>query len=139
MAFVATSPASLEYNCIAWAAGETDRWWWPDSMGLSYWPEGVPRRETVDAFVQAYRTLGYESCDSQSPEFGVEKIAIYVNDLGLRRPTHAARQLPSGKWTSKLGRREDIDHDGLHGDYPPDCRYGQVAVILSRPRPAAGD
>jgi hypothetical protein len=29
-----TSPPSLEYNCVAWAAGDTDHWWQP---GV-YWP-----------------------------------------------------------------------------------------------------
>jgi hypothetical protein len=31
----------------------------------------------------------------------------------MPEPTHAARQLPSGRWTSKLVLREDIEHD-LH-------------------------
>lgn len=26
--FTATSPTSTAYNCIAWAAGQTDEWWW---------------------------------------------------------------------------------------------------------------
>ena len=34
-----TSPADDGYNCIAWAATETDRWWWPDPFGAGYWPE----------------------------------------------------------------------------------------------------
>ncbi|TAF36353.1 MAG: hypothetical protein EAZ69_10585 [Oscillatoriales cyanobacterium] len=44
-------------------------------------------------------------------------------------PTHAARQLANGKWTSKLGWLEDIEHelDGLTGD-----RYGVVGQILKR-------
>jgi len=37
------------YNCIAFAAGETHRWWWP--MG-AYWPEPAPRDETVDSFIR---------------------------------------------------------------------------------------
>jgi hypothetical protein len=58
---------------------------------------------------------------------GVEKIAIYVrSDI----PSHVARQLPNGKWTSKLGLREDIEHDleALEGP-----EYGSVVLILSRP------
>lgn len=45
-------------------------------------------------------------------------------------PTHAARQLENGKWTSKLGQLEDIEHelDGLVGD-----KYGIVVTILRRP------
>ena len=132
MGFAATSPATPEYNCIAWAAGETDRWWWPDPMRLGAWPPGVPRQETLEAFLQAYETLGYEPCESDTLDPGVEKVAIYVDDAG--RPTHAARQLPSRKWTSKLGRAEDIEHDSLHEDYPPGCRCGQVAATLARGR-----
>jgi regulator of protease activity HflC (stomatin/prohibitin superfamily) len=44
-------------------------------------------------------------------------------------PVHAARQLPSGMWTSKLGALEDIEHqlEGLAGD-----RYGKIGQILKR-------
>ncbi len=43
--------------------------------------------------------------------------------------TRAARQLPNGKWTSKLGRWQDIEHelDGLVGEM-----YGTVKQILKR-------
>jgi hypothetical protein len=43
--------------------------------------------------------------------------------------TRAARQLPNGKWTSKLGRWQDIEHelDGLVG-----AMYGTVRQILKR-------
>ena len=123
-----TSPATNEYNCIAWAAGESDRWWWPDPSGISYWPEGAPRQETLEAFLVAFSTVGFELCSSEVPEGGVEKVAIYVNALG--EPTHMARQLSSGGWTSKLGKSEDIEHqfDSLDGSQV----YGSVAYILKR-------
>lgn len=44
--------------------------------------------------------------------------------------THAARQLPDGSWTSKLGPDEDILHrtpQALVGDL-----YGQVQAIMKR-------
>jgi hypothetical protein len=100
-----TSP-SADYNCIAWAAGDTHNWWWPDELD-SYWPSGVVREETLDAFFAAYATLNYERCDDGSLESGVEKIAIYSSSDG---PQHVARQLPNGHWTSKLGPDEDIEH-----------------------------
>jgi len=31
-----TSLYSDEYNCIAWAANDTESWWWPSEDG--YWP-----------------------------------------------------------------------------------------------------
>ena len=46
-----TSPTTWEYNCIAWAVGITDAWWWPVPGRL--WPPNVPREETLAAFVAA--------------------------------------------------------------------------------------
>ncbi len=128
--FHETSPATPEYNCIAWAAAEDGDWWWPDAFGDYYWPSGVPRLETLEAFIAAYFLLGYTSCDTADLEPGYEKVALYLNPQGM--PTHAARQLPSGNWTSKLGRLEDIEHnmlDGLTGEL-----YGKVGQILKRSR-----
>src|ERR1700691_1845994 len=64
--------------------------------------------------MQAYGTRGFFACKDGSLEPGVEKIAIYgTGDPGLEAPTHAALQLESGKWTSKLGKCEDIVHNTL--------------------------
>lgn len=125
------SPRSAAYNCIAWAGGDSQRFWWPDADGKAYWPSSVPREPTVDAFLEAFRGIGYEQCDDGAPEDGVEKIAIYSTRAG--EPTHAARQLESGKWTSKLGLAEDIEHErpeGLEGS-----KYGTVHTYMGRPRP----
>ena len=45
-------------------------------------------------------------------------------------PTHASRQLSNGRWTSKLGPSERIEHDfdALEG-----AAYGQIAQIMRRP------
>jgi hypothetical protein len=123
-----TSPATPNYNCIAWAAEDETAWWWPDLFGDYYWPPQVPRAETLAAFIEAYATLGYQLCLDSDTEQDFEKIVIYVNVQGI--PTHAARQLPTGNWTSKLGQLEDIQHstlDGLCGDL-----YGQVGATLKR-------
>ena len=121
-----TSPTDPFYNCAAWAVAESDRWWWPDSMGVGYWPAGVPRVETLDAFVQAYATLGYTPVDKPTTLTGYPWVAIYAK-AGI--PTHVCRQLPNGLWTSKLGNAEDIEHalEGLSG-----AVYGTVAMILER-------
>lgn len=123
-----TSPKSEEYNCFAWAVEENDRWWQPIPGEQFYWPDGVPQEETLEAYVQAYQTLGYERAGNEILETRYQKIAIYVDLNGI--PTHAARQLPNGKWTSKLGWLEDIEHelDGLAGEM-----YGTVAQILKCP------
>jgi hypothetical protein len=127
--FRVTSPAARDYNCIAWAAGDTARWWWPDpdpADAAAFWPPGAPREETVDAFVAAFATLGYAPGSGDELEPGFEKVALFASGAA---PTHAARQLPSGRWTSKLGLREDIEHD-LHAVSGE--AYGQVVMILRR-------
>jgi hypothetical protein len=122
-----TSKHTGDYNCLAWAIEETDRWWSPLPEDDYYWPEGVPREVSVAAFVKVYETLGFALCDSGEPEVGMEKLAIYVTADG--RPQHVARQLPNGSWTSKLGRLEDIEHelDGLTGKL-----YGTVQCFMKR-------
>jgi hypothetical protein len=126
-AYVVTSPPSEEYNCIAWASGDSARWWWPDLLKQRYWPEGVKREETLDAFREAFATLGFVSCQDAGVEPGVEKVAIYASADG---PQHAARQLVNGNWTSKLGELQDIQHalHDLEGD-----EYGKVAFVIRRP------
>jgi len=121
-----TSPESPRYNCIAWALGQVDAWWWPDPMEQGYWPEGVVRQDTLEAFIEVFGTYGFSLCEHQDLEPGHEKIAIYVNAAG--KPTHVARQLSSGRWTSKLGRLEDIEPmtpESLSGS-----TYGSVRAIL---------
>jgi hypothetical protein len=130
-----TSKASRQYNCIAWAAGENTDWWWPDPMGVGRWPASAPRVVSVDAFVQAYETLGYKLCYDNSLETGLEKVAIFgkTNPAdGSVIPTHAALQLKSGEWTSKLGALEDICHKTLEAAEGP--LYGKALYYMSRPR-----
>ena len=128
--FDLTSPETPFYNCIAWAAGDTERCWWPDPNDQYYWPTGIPRHETLQAFTCLFENIGYAVCEEANYEEGFEKVAIYVNDL-TGKPTHAARQVAFGRWTSKLGRSVDIEHDinGVSGSI-----YGSTAVILKRPK-----
>jgi hypothetical protein len=127
-----TSLEDKNYNCIAWAAEEDDRWWWPTAD--YYWPVGVDREETVDAFVKAFEAIGYERCVDGTLEAGFQKVAIYASSRGV--PTHAARQLPSGDWTSKMGSDCDIEHSTVESvrDWPNGRSYGSVAVHMRKPR-----
>lgn len=124
--YTVTSPETTEYNCIAWAANDSEAWWEPDPLYLSFWPAGVPRIYSLDAYIKAYETIGYAVCHGSDYENGFEKIALYVDLNG--KPTHAARQLTSGDWTSKLGSLEDIEHKTLDSL----SEYGTVAVIMKR-------
>jgi hypothetical protein len=117
-----------KYNCIAWATGDSRRWWWPGPPDCTYWPDDVPRQETVPAFIMLFEKFRYACCDHGNRERWHEKIAIYAKD-GI--PTHAARQLSNGKWTSKLGSWERIEHEieGLVGS-----EYGSIVQIMKRPK-----
>lgn len=110
--------------------GRRGKWWWPDPWQKRYWPPGVPREETVEAFVQAFATLGYEPCGDLdlALDEAYEKVVLYA--LGSR-PTHMARQLPSGEWMSKLGGYEDITHDV---DALRDSDCGDPILVMRRPR-----
>ncbi len=127
-AYAITSPSTSEYNCIAWAAGDVERWWWPVAGSFAYWPPNTPLQESLDAFIKAFGSIGFTPCGDTNVEQGYEKIALYVNENG--KPTHATRQLPNGRWTSKLGKSQDIEHEleSLSG-----AVYGVVAQVLKRP------
>lgn len=103
-------------------------------MGIGYWPPSVPREVTVEAFVLAYETLGYRLYFTGSLEGKLEKIAIFAirNLDGSVTPTHAALQLESGEWTSKLGKLQDIRHKSVDSVNGP--LYGTVFCYMSRPR-----
>ncbi len=133
-----TSPCTRDYNCIAWAAEDDVRWWWPHPLGFSYWPfypAGVP---SIENFISAYATLGYERCEHERLESGFKKIAVYWDEA--HEVTHAARQLESGLWTSKLGESFDIQHpfiavweDIRCGDQVFETAiYGKLAVVLRK-------
>jgi hypothetical protein len=121
-----TSPATPEYNCVAWSASDTARWWQP---GVN-WPVEVADDDAgVGVLEKAFSSLGYQDCPDGSHESGFEKVALYGSSLFY---THAARQLPNGEWTSKLGRSEDIEHDS-----PDDVAgglYGEVVQCMRRRR-----
>lgn len=124
--FTIASPVDMRYNCIAWVVGENYRWWWPSTD--SYWPKGCPQDTTVSAFKRAFATLGYEPCSDGRRETGYKKIVLYaIGD----EPTHMARQLSNGRWTSKLGKNVDIEHKVKDLEGP--C-YGKVAMYFRRPK-----
>jgi hypothetical protein len=124
-----TSDATEDYNCIAWAGGDSERKWDPNDTDGRYWRTDLPRDYEVETFVKLFKLEGgYEPCENGEPEEGFEKIAIYV---GLDKEVkHAARQQPSGEWTSKCGDLEDIEHalSVLEGG-----GYGWVKKFLKRP------
>lgn len=127
-----TALETIKYNCIAWAAGVDNEWWWPLNLAGYEWP-GIRRealgQETIENFVSAFETKGFKTCKHGWYKRGFEKIALYVD--ADDHPKHAARLLSSGIWTSKLGDDEDIAHKRLR------ClegrQYGRARVFLEKP------
>lgn len=124
MGYMKVSCEDSSYNCIAWAFGVNDTWWEP-TEGY-YWP-GKLYNCTVEALVKICEQFGYAKCENAEYEDGFEKVAIYGDKKNY---THMARQLGNGKWTSKLGGLEDIEHDLL--DALVGTEYGEVKCIMRK-------
>ena len=140
------------YNCIAWVVGDTRHgFWWPNEYG--YWPWWIRREVTVECFMKTFRSLGYWVCPSSSKEFLFDKVALYAihrshnptpvpvlqGNFRDWEPTHMARQLRDGSWTSKCGGNEDITHftlDALESygwRYGAGDEYGRPIIYMKRP------
>lgn len=120
-----TSPADVRYNCAAWAANDTTKWW----DQFLYWPTGAPRTHEMAAARAAFASLGFVPCADGKTERGFEKIAIYERD---GRWKHVARQLSDGQWTNKLGQAQDICHKTVSALFSDS--YGRSVVFMKRPR-----
>lgn len=117
------------YNCIAWAAGDTQRWWWPSLC--QYWPntedkQGPPEVEKFERMFQ--NDFGYTRCKTGRHRSGYEKIAIWA-DYQWDTVTHASRQLRNGKWTSKCGPSFLVMHPCHKG---LSTGYGRIVRFMER-------
>ena len=135
--FFVRSPRTRDYNCIGWAATRSlDQWWEPVGEKY-YWPAAAPKAYTIAAFTTAFATVGYSTQVDSTLQSGIEKIALYSL---AGHPTHAARQLANGWWTSKIGQYWDIEHPSLQALEGEE--FGAVACILARtgaPAPPIGN
>ena len=117
---------TTEYNCIAYAAGDTDNGWWPDED--DYWPPWATMDNRMESLEEAFAGLEYELCDDSIAEEGYQKVALY----GFQgRFEHAALQMPNGLWRSKMGPGPVIEHrspESLSGG-----PYGEVHRFMCRP------
>ena len=124
--FIVVDPPSDTYNCIAYAAGDTSRWW--DYTPGRYWPPYATRSEQTESLQEVFAGLGFEECEDSSVESGYQKIALY-QDRGAWE--HASAQMPNGAWRSKMGKGPVIEHrspDSLDGGM-----YGNVHCFMRRP------
>ena len=129
--YVVKSIATRGYNCIAFAADDPSMFYWPDDGDNPdvYWP--ISRKDvSLDCFVEMFAYFGYEKCDDGSLETGYEKVVIYMLEGS---PSHAAKQLDDGRWKSKLGIAQDIEHNSVRAVEDEFC-YGTAAQYMKRPR-----
>ena len=108
------SPIDSKYNCVAWAVhseinnGYPTCWWEPDPLNLYYWPPSLKRGDySVKAYKAMFESLGYKTCTREDLDTKHKNIAVF-EDQG--RFKHVCRQRNSSIWTSKLGPKQDIDH-----------------------------
>lgn len=123
--------ATGKYSCIAWAVGRTDCWFWPGHPGMAFWPSGITAAVTLQAFIELFQSLGYECCSDRTPDWRFERVAIHIRNHEVQ---HAARQLLSGRWSSKAGPWWLIEHEfeALAGHTAEE--YGDIAQLMRRRR-----
>ncbi|MFY9951433.1 MAG: hypothetical protein WAK27_22220 [Candidatus Sulfotelmatobacter sp.] len=124
-----TSDETAAYNCLAWALGINWTRYDPEPKCAGYyWFPGLPRKWDEVTLRLLFEKHNYSVSDNSEVEPGYEKVVFYSDDEGV--PQHFARQLPNGKWTSKVGDLNDIEHDSL------DCLispiYGAPGLVLKR-------
>jgi|ERR1700677_1055722 hypothetical protein len=125
-----TSEETIVYNCLSWALGIAWTRYDPEPKCAGYyWFPGVPRKWDEETLKILFGKHNFVPCGFDSGlEAGYEKVVFYSDDNGV--PTHFARQLSNGKWTSKIGAYNDIEHDTL------ECliseTYGKPGIVLKR-------
>jgi hypothetical protein len=141
------SKVDAAQNCLGFVIGDKKRPWWPWSWspagygapgGLvppNYWPDDLPSDETVPTIRMALERFGCKVCDSVGDpnRNEIERAVIYASAAGTA--AHVAKELPNGRWASKLGDFHDIHHRttaNLEGNV-----YGHVVLTLCRPREGA--
>lgn len=126
--YIISSPQAHSYTCLAHTVYREDRVIWPDEDETCAWPLELPRRETLDVFKNFFHLCGYFPSEDGRQEEGIEKVALYTDNLGLVK--HASRQLLNGHWSSKLGILADIEHSDektIEGE-----AYGSVTAYMGR-------
>lgn len=131
--FRVVGKATHEYNCIVHSVGLERGWFQP---GVS---DKARPMSHMDDFYTAHGFQRAPGMDT-APQDGVERVVVF----GMRDETgqvvdvtHAVRQEPNGKWTSKLGTGPLIEHDTL--SQVRGGSYGEPIAVYERRSGAAGE
>jgi len=121
----------IQYNCLAWAAGDNLNWW--ETRAEWYWPTDYPPDLEfepdipINIVMDALRAVGFQRCDDSEYVPGHDTVALYASD-GIFK--HAARRISDQAWTSKLGDFEDIEHATL--ECLSEYGYGKPTMFMRR-------
>ncbi len=124
--FTIVGPHTERYNCIAFAAGDTNIRW-DDDDDLGYWPESATRSSSIDSLKEVFAAIGFEQCDGSGVEPGFEKVVLYEQQ---GQWTHAAKQTLNGTWRSKMGDGPVIEH--LNPESLAGGPYGNPTIYMRR-------
>jgi hypothetical protein len=91
------------------------KWWqFPDYVAgknmtpYAYWPDGLPKNNSINAFIRAAETQGFVLCsEAEWEQSTAEKIVLYHNGDDFK---HAARYTSGNQLMSKLGQWSDVEH-----------------------------
>jgi hypothetical protein len=128
------SDPGRQYNCFGFVIGRL-RWCQPPIVvngkrrnPTDYWPEGITTNTSIEAFVEAANSEGFQECPTGEWNENFETIVLYFTETD-REFTHAARHKSPGLWESKLGPLSDFEHplDGVDN-----IHYGSGRVYMRR-------
>jgi hypothetical protein len=122
------SDEDFNYNCLAYALGDTANWWEPPMAPGQYWPPGFSNDVTVATVEKIIRLHGF----TREVEAGVdpETDAIAIFSKGTNW-THFSKY-HKGRRASKLGEGHDVSD--VHPQHLEGRLYGTGAKILARPK-----
>lgn len=121
------SARDFNYNCLAFALGDTHNWWEPPGQfGYYYWPPGFSNDASVATVTAIIKLHGFVVEIKPYVMPVAESVAIYAQG---EEWTHFAR-FANGMWLSKVGEDNDIAHSSL--ELLEGALYGKVVKVLSR-------
>jgi hypothetical protein len=127
MEYEVRSDEDFNYNCLAFALGDSTNWWEPGVMG-HYWPPGFPADTTVKTVSAIIATHGFVVENADPTTVSTDSVAIFAEG---DKWTHFAK-FTNGEWSSKLGEDHDVTHVRLRDLEGASPKYGRLVKILSR-------
>lgn len=129
--FEKTSDEGIYQNCVGFVVGIRR---WIDSYS-QFWPDDLETGDTPEHYAAFFKKHGFEICADGSLENGTEKLAIYAKGhkySSQKEFKHVAIQQNDGKWKSKMGKLEDIEHPTTKTICCGD--YGEAIIFMRRPK-----